>query len=356
MDLKNWYDRVREQLSRLDFPALWAGFAPCPFALYTHDTAVLNGEVMPRPAEFYGNTSVCRQGEYLAIWNMEADPPADVAGLAASLVHEMFHSFQFRCGEQGWPDDLVLAATEPQPAFLALRAQEHRALAGGAPLSEVLALRQSRAALQPELLLEEARMETIEGTAEYVGRLALAHLSPAACEGAYARSAQRLLQWPNLRRGAYDSGPWLLRRAAEEGLPVPVHPGGEPIADQLARQLSLPEVRLQPELLAEAERRLERERSARRETLRACSKRRSGRRGTLLSAAMTPCSFGRRTACSGAGAFSLCGRRMARCAVCSVRALCSLRTIPTGRRRCLCRECDKIVTCESLARHRGMVK
>ena len=58
-----------------------------------------------------------------------------------------------------------------------------------------------------------------------------------------------------------------LRRAAEEGLPV--HPGGEPIADQLARQLSLPEVRLQPELLAEAERRLERERSARRVTLRA---------------------------------------------------------------------------------------
>ena len=165
MDLKNWYDRVREQLDRLDFPALWAGFAPCPFALYTHDTAVLNGEVMPRPAEFYGNTSVCRQGEYLAIWNMEADPPADVAGLAASLVHEMFHSFQFRCGEQGWPDDLVLAAAEPQPAFLALRAQEHRALTGGAPLSEVLALRQSRAALQPELLLEEARMETIEGTA-----------------------------------------------------------------------------------------------------------------------------------------------------------------------------------------------
>lgn len=269
MDLKNWYDRVREQLDRLDFPALWAGFAPCPFALYTHDTAVLNGEVMPRPAEFYGNTSVCRQGEYLAIWDMEADPPADVAGLAASLVHEMFHSFQFRCGEQGWPDDLVLAAAEPQPAFLALRAQEHRALAGGAPLSEVLALRQSRAALQPELLLEEARMETIEGTAEYVGRLALARLSPAACEGAYARSAQRLLQWPNLRRGAYDSGPWLLRRAAEEGLPVPVHPGGEPIADQLARQLSLPEVRLQPELLAEAERRLERERSVRRETLRA---------------------------------------------------------------------------------------
>lgn len=237
MDLKNWYDRVREQLDRLDFPALWAGFAPCPFALYTHDTAVLNGEMMPRPAEFYGNTSVCRQGEYLAIWDMEADPPADAAGLAASLVHEMFHSFQFRCGEQGWPDDLVLAATEPQPAFLALRAQEHRALAGGAPLSEVLALRQSRAALQPELLLEEARMETIEGTAEYVGRLALAHL--------------------------------LLRRAAEEGLPMPVHPGGEPIADQLARQLSLPEVRLQPELLAEAERRLERERSARRVTLRA---------------------------------------------------------------------------------------
>lgn len=117
MDLKNWYDRVREQLSRLDFPALWAGFAPCPFALYTHDTAVLNGEMMPRPAEFYGNTSVCRQGEHLAIWNMEADPPADVAGLAASLVHEMFHSFQFRCGEQGWPDDLCWRLRSRSPRF-----------------------------------------------------------------------------------------------------------------------------------------------------------------------------------------------------------------------------------------------
>ena len=306
--------------------------------------------MMPRPAEFYGNTSVCRQGEYLAIWDMEADPPADVAGFAASLVHEMFHSFQFRCGEQGWPDDLVLAATEPQPAFLALRAQEHRALTGGAPLSEVLALRQSRAALQPELLLEEARMETIEGTAEYVGRLALAHLSPAACKGAYARSAQRLLQWPDLRRGAYDSGPWLLRRAAEEGLPMPVHPGGEPIADQLARQLSLPEVRLQRSGGSNGSGQCGVRRCG------PCSKRRSGRRGTLPSAAMTPCSFGRRTACFGAGAFSPCGRRMARCAVCSARAPCSLRTIPTGRRRCLCRECDKIVTCESLARHRGMVK
>lgn len=224
--------------------------------------------MMPRPAEFYGNTSVCRQGEHLAIWNMEADPPADVAGLAASLVHEMFHSFQFRCGEQGWPDDLVLAATEPQPAFLALRAQEHRALTGGAPLSEVLALRQSRAALQPELLLEEARMETIEGTAEYVGRLALARLSPAACEGAYARSAQRLLQWPDLRRGAYDSGPWLLRRAARRACRCRCTPAGSrsPIS---CAALSLPEVRLQSELLAEAERRLERERAARRETLRA---------------------------------------------------------------------------------------
>ena len=28
MDLKNWYDRVREQLDRLDFPALWAGLHP----------------------------------------------------------------------------------------------------------------------------------------------------------------------------------------------------------------------------------------------------------------------------------------------------------------------------------------
>lgn len=195
---------------------------------------------MPRPAEFYGNTSVCRQGEHLAIWDMEADPPADVAGLAASLVHEMFHSFQFRCGEQGWPDDLVLAATEPQPAFLALRAQEHRALTGGAPLSEVLALRQSRAALQPELLLEEARMETIEGTAEYVGRLALAR--PVA-----PRPAK--VPMPAARSGCCSgrtcaAGPMTAARGccggrAEEGLPVPVHPGGEPIADQLARQLSL---------------------------------------------------------------------------------------------------------------------
>lgn len=145
MDLKNWYDRVREQLDRLDFPALWAGFAPCPFALYTHDTAVLNGEVMPRPAEFYGNTSVCRQGEYLAILEYEADPPADVAGLAASLVHEMFHSFQFRCGEQGWRTASGAGGyRNAAAAFLALRAT-----GGTAPDRRCAAFRGTGSAAEP---------------------------------------------------------------------------------------------------------------------------------------------------------------------------------------------------------------
>ena len=134
---------------------------------------------------------------------------------------------------------------------------------------------------------------------------------------------------------------------------MPVHPGGEPIADQLARQLSLPEVRLQPELLAEAERRLERERSARRVTLQTLLETAERTEGDFAVCGYDPMQL---RACSGAGASSPCGRRTARCAVCSVRAPCGLRTIPTGRRRCLCRECDKIVTCESLARHRGMVK
>ena len=135
-----------------------------------------------------------------------------------------------------------------------------------------------------------------------------------------------------------------------------MHPGGEPIADQLARQLSLPEVRLQPELLAEAERQLERERSVRRVTLRALLETAERTEGSFAVCGYDPMQLRAQDGLLWSGAFSPYGRRMARCAVCSVRALCSLRTIPTGRRRCLCRECDKIVTCESLARHRGMVK
>ena len=50
MDLKNWYDRVREQLDEAGLPGPVGGLCILPVCPVQHDTAVLNGEVMPRPA------------------------------------------------------------------------------------------------------------------------------------------------------------------------------------------------------------------------------------------------------------------------------------------------------------------
>ena len=46
--------------------------------------------------------------EYIAIWNFEMDSAGDTDVLAANIVHEMLHCFQWENRETRYPDDLEL--------------------------------------------------------------------------------------------------------------------------------------------------------------------------------------------------------------------------------------------------------
>ena len=70
----------------------------------------MHGKLMPYEDCFCGNTAINYHGEYLAIWDVECDPPVDMDSFAASLVHEMFHCHQFSCGEERFPSDLAILA------------------------------------------------------------------------------------------------------------------------------------------------------------------------------------------------------------------------------------------------------
>lgn len=217
--MKTLYERVNRQLERIDFEALWPGFHPFPFALYDGTRAVLDGRLMDCPENFHGNTAVNFQGRLTAIWNVRPDLPGDDIGFASKLVHEMFHAFQMERNEKRFPNDLLLAAAELTPEYLALKAEECRCLTEPDGLLRFQALREMRRAVNGGCIQEEFLTETIEGMAQYIELCALEQfVSPGA---ALAECAKRLTD-PSLlldsRRHAYDSGTLLLFAARRYGL------------------------------------------------------------------------------------------------------------------------------------------
>ena len=174
--MKTLYERVNRQLERIDFEALWPGFHPFPFALYDGTHAVLDGRLMDCPEDFHGNTAVSFQGRLTAIWNVRPDLPGDDIGLASKLVHEMFHAFQMERNEKRFPNDLLLAAAELTPEYLALKAEECRCLTEPDGLLRFQALREMRRAVNGGCIQEEFLTETIEGMAQYIELCALEQL------------------------------------------------------------------------------------------------------------------------------------------------------------------------------------
>ncbi len=141
----------------------------------------------------------------------------DLDQLASYLVHELFHAHQLASGETRFPQDIRLALSPAPLPSLASRLQEGRLLAQAASagpeaarahLTDFCALRRQRQE-RPECL-QECLVETVEGTAEFVGLQALRTLSPEK----YQRELDRyraLLQQPgplltDARRMAYYTG------------------------------------------------------------------------------------------------------------------------------------------------------
>lgn len=213
------YEEVSRRLNQIDFEALWPGFHPYPFALYTQREAILNGERFPTPEGFYGNTTISFGGRQIAIWNIETDSHKNLHSLTAGLVHEMFHAFQMEHGERRYPNDLALFAHAPTPESLAWKIWERSLLADQGAFSAFCTARlehRNRFAVREEELLE-----TAEGMAQFAEYRALGQLSRPLLLESLEQCRKRLRdasEAADVRRCGYDSGMYMLWRAAECGL------------------------------------------------------------------------------------------------------------------------------------------
>ena len=182
MELSYAYDQVMSRLERLDFSVLSRGFRPFPFALYNESEAFFRRKRIEKPAEFIANTSVMYNGEYIAIWNL-TEEAYDFDVLASKLAHEMFHAFQNANGEKRWANErAALVKYRYEAANFAAKMEEaecmKRCLSGfdREAFERLLALRKARMDRFPFAYDYEARIEQIEGAANYVELEALSQL------------------------------------------------------------------------------------------------------------------------------------------------------------------------------------
>ncbi len=188
MTLAEAYREIESRLEALDFAALFRGFHRFPFALYNAEQAYIDGAYIEKPAGFLGNTSVQYNGAHTAIWSLPEEP-GDLDVLTAKLVHEMLHAFQNASGEARWADErAALVKYRCDEANVAARLEEaacmKQCLNADAPeaFARLLSLRKARSARFPFAYDYEARIEQIEGTANFVELAALAQLSPEKAE------------------------------------------------------------------------------------------------------------------------------------------------------------------------------
>lgn len=227
------YNALGRRLDRVDFGAIWPGFARKPFALYSGKKAFMEGEFFDKPEGFRGNTSVEHGGRRIAIWELTGQIQ-DADELAASLVHEMFHAFQFEQGEGRFPDDVAALDYPRSVENLAWKRRENRLLAQAlrteAPeeclrlLGQVRGIREEREKKLGGDIRWEYLPETIEGAAVYVQARALGMINPEKYPAHIGAVCERLEDdglLPDTRRLGYSTGAALLLAAEKAGIPLP---------------------------------------------------------------------------------------------------------------------------------------
>ena len=228
MSLQEFYCAVKEQIKKVDFPSLWEGFRPLRFAFYDQDSCCFDGVMIEKTPDFLGNTAINYRGETIAIWNVmeEIDPTV----LASKLIHEMFHGFQALHHESRFPNELrALYSYRYNEENLSAKLQENQLLAQltqsfcAAKFSKLLSLRKYRALHFPNEFLYEAKIEQIEGSANYVELNALKQLSPALYRQKLSQMCEHIQNPSNLlpiRIISYDIGALLLHVIKENNIPL----------------------------------------------------------------------------------------------------------------------------------------
>lgn len=216
MELVELYGKVDAILNKVDIEQIVPSFHRYRFALYTREAVCLDGQLVPYTEQFMGNTALCYEGEYIAIWNVAFSPVADAEELAASIVHEMFHCHQHTFGEKRFPSDLKLLCYPSDMENYLQKYCENCCLADAyentdaEALAKFATIRAMRMERYPDMVQEELKAETLEGMAEYVGLKALCQIAPEKFEKKMASYLQRLRMETerqfDVRRMSYDSG------------------------------------------------------------------------------------------------------------------------------------------------------
>lgn len=183
MSLETLYYQVKKAISLVDFKKIWPGFEPLKFALYDNETCFFDGQYITKTNDFCANTSICFQGEQIAIW-MVAEK-LDVSVLASKLVHEMFHGYQTVQGWDCWPNEMeALYNYQYHAENLSLKLRENEILLelldrfDTASCRELLMSRKFRSEKYLYEFSYESKVEEIEGTANFVEWQVLKQLDP----------------------------------------------------------------------------------------------------------------------------------------------------------------------------------
>ena len=234
--MRELYNKVLDNLKKIDFEKLWKGFTKYDFALYTSKEVYFEDRIIPWDERFIGNTAIKYEDKYIAIWDVEHDflndGNKDIDKLCANMIHEMFHAFQFECGETRFPRDLVTLDYPDDLQNFCLKYEENKILANSfyetdlavkkQLLEKFYSIRIRREGLIGEMSKCEYLSETSEGIAEYVGTMALKQLSKEKYIERMKLYTDNLRKFSllqlNIRRISYFSGPVFLVVAHDLGI------------------------------------------------------------------------------------------------------------------------------------------
>lgn len=214
MKLDELYNEVSLLISKIDFNHLWNGFYPLKFALYNDKECYFNGEYILKNDNFLGNTSIKYNGEWIAIWNVMEDINPVI--LCSKMIHEMFHGFQQLHYETRFPDELdAIYNYKYSNENLSLKFKENQILVelnecfNLIKYNELLEIKKYRYNNFKYEFIYESKIETIEGSANYIELEVLRQLSFTLYENKLTEMKNLLLNKNNLlpvRIVSYDIG------------------------------------------------------------------------------------------------------------------------------------------------------
>ncbi|MFA5432414.1 MAG: hypothetical protein WC319_06020 [Candidatus Paceibacterota bacterium] len=256
--LREKYRRIEYLLSTIDFSLLWPNFIKYPFALYDDTNVVFEDAIFAKTNDFIGNTSIMFQNRNTAIWNMNEDIDEEV--LTSKIVHEMFHAFQNDNHENRYPKEIeALYKYQYDIHNLSNKFNENKLIVSLSHhfttenFTNLLNMKSQRNKINPYEFSYEAKVEQIEGTAQYVELKALESLNIVKAEKLFERLCNNVVNPKNLfpiRIISYDCGALYIKLLIDNRIPFESGFSNTTINEQLVASLKpiLTEVIDNPEI------------------------------------------------------------------------------------------------------------